>query len=71
MSRIRITHYSGIMIFYHIIVISDAQVHLLNANKDAADLVEARRADHSWNQLHDEVSPSMLIYQGLEFEEQQ
>jgi len=54
-----------------ILVISDAQVRLRLANEDAADLAEARREDVSRSQLHDEVSPSMLIYQGLEFEEHQ
>ena len=45
------------------LVVSDANIHLWLAQEDAAAL---ERGDKEL--VHKNVSPSMLIYQGLEFE---
>ena len=45
-------------------VVSDMEVRLRLAQEDANDLAMGRRLS-----IHDDVSPSMLIYQGLELED--
>jgi hypothetical protein len=49
-----------------IIAVSEAEVRLRLAQEDANDL-----ADGNQHSLHEDVTPSMLIYQGLEIEELQ
>ena len=45
-------------------VVSDMEVRLRLAQEDANELAMGR-----WLSIHDDVSPSMLIYQGLELED--
>jgi hypothetical protein len=47
-------------------VVSEAEVRLRLAQEDADDLSKGKRGS-----VHEYVSPSMLIYQGLELEELQ
>ena len=48
------------------LVVTDTEVRLQLAEEDANDLAIGRRLS-----IHDDVTPSMLIYQGLELEDLQ
>lgn len=48
------------------LVVTDTEVRLRLAEEDANDLAAGRRLS-----IHDDVTPSMLIYQGLELEDLQ
>ena len=49
-----------------LLVLSDANIHLQLAQEDAAAIERGER-----ELIHESILPSMLIYQGLEFEDSQ